>query len=91
MDVKMQAIKAALGQFWDERAIPISEEPQSTDELGAPLDSLASMEVLVEIDRILERKVPVESVIRKGGYQTREQFIEDISTNALKFVTEHPQ
>jgi acyl carrier protein len=73
-----------------ERAIPLEEVPQSTEELGAPLDSLTAMEVLVEIDRILKRKVPVEDVIRKGGYQSREQFIEEISERAFKYVSEHP-
>lgn len=91
MDEQKRAIKAILGQFWDERAIEMGEAPQSTDELGAPLDSLTSMEALLKIDRLLNRKVPVEAVIQKGGYQTREQFMEEITTKVLKFMAEHPQ
>ena len=91
MDEQKQAIEAILGQFWDERAIEMGEAPKSTVELGAPLDSLTSMEALIEIDRLLKRKVPVEAVIQKGGYQTREQFIEEVATKVLKFVAEHPQ
>ena len=91
MDEQKPLIQAILGKFWDKRAIEIGVAPGSTEELGAPLDSLTSMEALLEIDRLLERRVPVEAVIQKGGYQTREQFIEDITTNVLKFVAEHPQ
>ena len=91
MSEQEQAIKAILGKFWDERAIEMGEAPQSTEGLGAPLDSLTSMEALVEIDRLLKRKVPVVAVIQKGGYQTREQFLEEITTKVLKFVAEHPQ
>lgn len=91
MNEQKQAIKAILGKFWDDRAIEMGEAPQSTEELGAPLDSLTSMEALVDIDRLLKRKVPVEAVIQKGGYQTREQFMEEISTKVMKFVVEHPQ
>lgn len=91
MDEQKKAIEEILGQFWDQRAIEMGEAPQSTEELGAPLDSLTSMEALVEIDRLLKRKIPVEAVIQKGGYQSREQFMEEISTNVLKYVTEHPQ
>ena len=91
MDEQKQAIKTILGQFWDKHAIEMGHAPQSTVELGAPLDSLTSLEALLEIDRLLKRKVPVEAVIQKGGYQTREQFMEEITTNVLKFVAEHPQ
>jgi hypothetical protein len=91
MNEQKKAIEAILGHFWDQRAIEMGEAPQSTEELGAPLDSLTSMEALIEIDRLLKRKVPVEAVIQKGGYQTREQFMEEISTKVQKYVAEHPQ
>lgn len=91
MDDQKKAIETILTKFWDQRAIEMGEVPQSTEELGAPLDSLTSLEALLEIDLLLNRKVPVETVIQKGGYQTREQFVEEITTKVLKYVAEHPQ
>ena len=91
MDEQKQAIEAILGQFWDERAVEMGDAAQSTEELGAPLDSLTSMEALLEIDRVLKRTVPVDAVIQKVGYNTREQFIDEITTKVLKFVAENPQ
>lgn len=91
MDSQKQEIETMLGKFWDERAIEMGESPDSTEDLGAPLDSLTSIEALIEIDRLMNRKIPVEAVIQKGGYQTRAQFIEGVTTNVLKFVEEHPE
>ena len=91
MHTHKQAIESMLGGFWDERVIDMGGSPESTESLGAPLDSLTSMEALIEIDRLLNRKVPVEAIIQKGGYQTREQFVEGVTTKVLKFVEENPQ
>lgn len=83
-------IEKRLAEFWDERAIEMWEDPQDISELGAPMDSLTSMEVLMEIDQLVGREVPVDVAIKKGGYQTREEFVEHVTSNALKFLAENP-
>lgn len=79
-------LEQLLGNFWDERAIPIDEPPTTTDELVAPLDSLAAVEVLSKIDPLVGFKVPIQEVIRKGGYDTRGQFIEQVTEKVLEHV-----
>lgn len=91
MNDKKQEIEACLEKFWDDMAIDVGEDPQDTGSLiGAPLDSLTVMEVMLEIDKLLNRKIPADIVIRKGGYESREQFVEQLTAEVLKYVGEHP-
>lgn len=79
-------IEDLLGKFWDEREIAITSDPTSIDELGAPLDSLTACEAMIEIDALLETKVPVDVVICNGGYESREQFIQQVTDGVLKYL-----
>jgi len=91
MNSRKTEIQECLGKFWDEMAIELGEDPEDTGSLiDAPLDSLTAVEVMVEIDKLLKRKIPADTVIQKGGYQSREQFIEKLSTQVLKYIEEHP-
>ena len=45
-------IEQLLRDFWQQRAIAISDSPDSTEELGAPLDSITSMEAIMDIDEL---------------------------------------
>lgn len=90
MEYLRKQIEKRLAEFWDERAIEMGEEPQDIGELGAPMDSLTSMEALMEIDTLVGRKIPVDVTIKKGGYQTREEFVEHVTSNVLAFLAENP-
>lgn len=82
-------IEQVLGKFWDERVIEISQDPHSTCEIGAPLDSLSSCEVLAEIDQLVEQiagKIPAEKVIQKGGYENREQFVAQLTAGVMDYL-----
>ncbi|ALN65952.1 hypothetical protein GLA29479_5127 [Lysobacter antibioticus] len=41
---------------------------------------------MLEIDKLLNRKIPADIVIRKGGYESRDQFVEDLTAEVLKYV-----
>lgn len=90
MELKAQ-IEMALGAFWDKRAMDIIDDPLSTDDLGAPLDSLAACDAFVQIDKIVQRKLPVELIIRHGGYNSKGQFVSEITTGVLKHLKENPK
>jgi hypothetical protein len=90
MEHLKEQIEKRLAEFWDERAIEMGAGPQDISELGAPMDSLTSMEALMEIDQLVGREVPVDVAIKKGGYQTREEFVEHVTSNVLKFLAENP-
>jgi hypothetical protein len=84
-------IETILGQFWEDMAIELGEDPQdTTGPLGAPLDSLTAVEVLLQIDTLLDRNIPAEVVIRKGGYESKDQFVELLTGQVLDYIAEHP-
>lgn len=90
MDRKAE-IEAVLGQFWEEMAIELGENPQDTSGLlGAPLDSLTAVEVLLQVDTLLGRSIPAEVVIHNGGYESKQQFVELLTGQILSYVAEHP-
>lgn len=77
-------LRAALGQFWDERAIATGPDGATTvDELVAPVESMTAVDVLVALDKISGLKLP-NSLIRKGGYSTRQQFVADLTGKVMQ-------
>lgn len=92
MNDRKAEIEAVLGQFWEEMAIELGESPQDTSGLlGAPLDSLTAVEVLLQVETLLGgRSIPAEVVIRNGGYESKEQFVELLTGQILDYIAEHP-
>ncbi|MDR6680160.1 hypothetical protein [Pseudomonas oryzihabitans] len=85
MDTKGE-IEKALSQFWDKRALEIVDDPLSVDELGAPMESVMAVDALVDIGKLLKVKIPVDVVIRNGGYENKEQFIRLVGGGILKYL-----
>ncbi|MHB2250792.1 hypothetical protein D3C80_1185080 [compost metagenome] len=90
MDIKTQ-IETLLNAFWDKRAQDIIDDPLSTDQLGAPLDSISAVDAFVGIDKLVQRKLPVELIIRHGGYNSKEQFVTDVTDKVLRHLKEVPK
>jgi hypothetical protein len=85
MDLKQQ-IEQALASFWDENSIPVADPIDATPKMVAALDSMSAVNVLIDIDEIVGMKVDANDVIRRGGYDTREQFVEDLTARVMAFV-----
>lgn len=81
-------IEKHLGQFWDKRALEIVDDPLSVDELGAPMESVMAIDALLEIGKMLKVKIPVDVVIRNGGYETKEQFVGLVTSGVLRHLKE---
>ena len=81
-------IEKHLGQFWDKRALEIVDDPLSVDDLGAPMESVMAIEALVEIGKMMKVKIPVDVVIRNGGYETKEQFVKLVTSGIIKHLKE---
>lgn len=79
-------IEELLGVFWDEREIAIANDPTSINDLGAPMDSLTACEAMIDVDVLVGQKVPVEVVIRNGGYESRDQFIQQVTEGVLSYL-----
>lgn len=86
MDEIEKRIRVALDDFWDERAIPGGPLGATTvAELGEPIESMTAVEVLVILDGIIGFPLP-NAVIQAGGYNTKQEFVEKLTEQVLKYV-----
>jgi hypothetical protein len=44
------------------------------------------VEALIDIEKITGMDIPEGSVIRRGGYDSKNQFIEHLTASVLKYV-----
>lgn len=79
-------IEESLQQFWDDRAINVDMDSESIDDFIDEIDSLTAVDALIDIERITGMEIPEGSVIRRGGYDTKKQFIEHLTASVLKYV-----
>jgi acyl carrier protein len=84
MDEKRKDLERILGEFWDENEIPGEADPSSTAGLGVAMDSLTAVEVLVEVDKLYNKKIPVDSVIQRGGYKDKDEFVSRLAEQIEK-------
>jgi hypothetical protein len=83
-----QQVRTALEAFWDERAIMDGPDGESiVDELVAPVESFTAVDVLTQLDGIVGQKIP-SSAIQAGGYMSRDEFIEKLTAQAMKYAGE---
>lgn len=80
-------IKVALEEFWNEHALePLGGGPSTVDELLEPIESMTAVEVLATLDKIVGKKLP-NTVIRAGGYKTKDEFVDLLSASVLSYLT----
>jgi acyl carrier protein len=79
-------IEQMLSEFWDEREISISSESTSINDLGAAMDSLTACEAMIAIDELVGETIPVEVVIQNGGYDSRDQFIQQVTEKVINYL-----
>jgi len=80
------AVRQSLEAFWDARALPPEEGSGSLDDLVDPLDSLTAVDALLDIEEMVGFTIPEGKVIRRGGYDTRGQFIDHLSKRVVRYV-----
>jgi acyl carrier protein len=79
-------IEESLQQFWDDRAINVDMDSESIDDFIDEIDSLTAVDAIIDIERITGMEIPEGEVIRRGGYDTKKQFIEHLTASVLKYV-----
>jgi acyl carrier protein len=78
-------IKDLLEEFWNERAIMI-ETTGTVEELIDELDSLSAVDALIPIEDLLGVEIEASRVIRRGGYEGRDQFVDELSERIIQHV-----
>ncbi len=77
-------IRQLLTDFWEEQSLEaIPDGDISVDNLAPPLDSMAAVEVLVMLDKLLGKELP-SSVIKPGGYENREEFVTELTEKVMQ-------
>lgn len=88
LDQIKSAIETCLQEFWDDHSLAVDGTSESIDGLIDPLDSLTAVDALIELEKIVGTELPEGEVIRRGGYDSKEQFIEDLTKRVLRYVAE---
>ncbi len=96
MNTMQAELNKILIAFWAANVleVPVNEGDPSAviaiDEPLVQLDSITAVDVLIDIEKVVNKKLPVEKIVRKGGYSSKEQFLEDITRAVDEFVGASP-
>ncbi len=88
-ECEVRQIKEALLSFWKEQSVSIDGSSESIDDLVAAMDSMTAVEALIVVEKIVGIDLPSGHVIRRGGYNDQEHFINDLTNCVLTYVEEH--
>lgn len=83
-----EKIVSALETYWTSQTLD-SGNTESVDDLVAAMDSFTAADVLAEIEPIVGMELPTGEVIRRGGYDSKEQFVTLLTQKILDYVAEH--
>jgi len=82
-------IQELLEQFWDERAILI-ETTGTVEDLIDEIDSLSAVDALIPIEDLLGMDIEAARVIRRGGYESKEQFVDQLAASVVQYAGVQP-
>lgn len=78
-------VAAALGDYWDERTadLDIGADPFG---LSEGMDSLTAIDVLLDLESKFDLEELPVTLIKCGGYQSRDEFVTLVSENLKRHV-----
>ncbi|NRF72265.1 hypothetical protein HLB44_35300 [Aquincola sp. S2] len=88
MEEKREQIIAALEAFWAGQTL-CAEGGDTVDDLVAAMDSFTASDALEEVEDIVDMELPTGEVIRRGGYESKDQFVNELTQSVLDYVAEH--
>jgi len=83
-----EKISSALEAFWASQTLDVAGGG-TIDDLVAAMDSFTATDALEEIEHIVEMELPTGEVIRRGGYDSKDQFVTLLTAKVLEYVAEH--
>lgn len=86
---KVRQIQESLRRFWSEQSLDLGGAPASIDDLVAAMDSMTAVAALIDVEAIVGMDLPSGEVIRTGGYDNENQFVEHLTARVCKYVLEH--
>lgn len=88
MEDKRTQIIAALEAFWAGQTLG-GEGADTVDDLVAAMDSFTATDALIDVEDIVGMELPTGDVIRRGGYESKDQFIYELTQRVMDYVAEH--
>ena len=86
MHDRLSEIRAELEQFWVDQD-PLAPPGSGTvDDLVAAMDSVTACEVLERLERLLGIELPSGDLIKRGGYDSKDQFVDELSVAVDEYV-----
>lgn len=82
-------VASELEAFWAEQTGGPAASGGGVDDLVAAIDSFTATEVLEGIEKLVGMELPSGDVIRRGGYESKDQFVEELSARIVQYVAEH--
>lgn len=92
MNAKHEQLHDVLSAFWDQNVLDVpadeggADEEIAIDQALVQLDSITAVDVLLDIEKVVGKHLPIEKIVRKGGYSSREQFIDEVTQAVNEFV-----
>ncbi|MGJ7614116.1 MULTISPECIES: hypothetical protein [unclassified Variovorax] len=83
-----ETIASALEAFWASQTLDVGGT-ETVDDLVAAMDSFTATDVLGDIEPIVGMDLPSGEVIRRGGYDSKDQFVTVLTQKILDYVAEH--
>lgn len=81
-----EQVREALEKFWEETRIAV-KETEKVEGLIDELDSQSAIDVVLRIEKIFGgTEIPEEKVIRPGGYNNKQHFLEDFLARLDRFL-----
>lgn len=79
MHDRLPEIRAELEQFWADQD-PLAPHGSGTvDDLVAEMDSVTACEALERLETLLGIELPSGDLIKRGGYDSKDQFVDELS------------
>jgi len=88
VDVQLKAIRAELEQFWKDQDPLGGGDGQNVDDLIAAMDSFTACAALERLETLLDVELPSGDLVRRGGYDNKAQFLDELSQAIADYVAE---
>lgn len=85
-----EKISSALEAYWASQTLDAGGT-ETVDDLVTAMDSFTAVDVLMEIEEIVGMELPAGEVIRRGGYDSKDQFVAELTQKIIVYVSEHQQ
>ena len=88
--VSIKTVKHALEAFWDAQVSPpLSDSGSEVFSVGSEMDSLTAVAVLCELEVLLGIDNLPETLVKRGGYKTKQEFVELLSKSVVEHYLSH--